>query len=70
MTLTPHQKLNLLQSLEQAWEAANSLPMTTPCNLCLYWDAGFCKRWQDKIPEENKEAGCGEFMFNEDSPPF
>lgn len=68
--MTPHDKMMLLQLLEQAWEAADSLPTTTPCVSCTNWDAGFCKQWKEKIPEENKAAGCGEFIFDRQSVPF
>lgn len=68
--MTPYEKQNLIDSLEQAIEAAKDIPTTTPCRDCVFWQDGFCKKWETQIPPETLPLGCEEFTFDRFSPPF
>lgn len=68
--MSPHQKQSLLLHLEHAWQAASEMPTTTPCNACIHFSQGFCRRWNDAIPKETLEMGCGEWEFLSYSCPF
>lgn len=61
--MTPHEKLTLIELLEQ-------MPTTTPCNVCMNYDCGFCQLCHQKIPAEVLDEGCGDWKFNAKSPPF
>lgn len=61
--MSPHEKLALIALLEK-------MPTTTPCTACTYYDTGFCRSAEAKIPDDVLEVGCELFKFDPNSPPF
>ena len=63
--LTPHEKLALMSLIDR-------LPTTTPCTACQNYRAGWCGLDESagKIPADVVKAGCDNWVFAPDSPPF
>lgn len=68
--LTPHEKINLIQSLKRAIDEAEKMPTETLCNLCVFYRSGDCSKWKEKIPAEVLGSGCDAWQFDQFSPPF
>jgi len=61
--MSPHEKATLIALLEK-------MPTTTPCNVCIHYDAGLCRDAGQKIPDDIKDIGCEDWKFDKASVPF
>lgn len=69
--ISPHDKQQLITLLSAITEWITSdLPTATPCNLCENFEAGYCNKFDMSIPAEHLEAGCEDWLFNHNLPPF
>ena len=69
--MNPYEKSNLVNALENALQQTRSIPTTTECKDCVYFEAkSFCKKWHDDIPAETLLEGCPEWEFRDDGIPF
>lgn len=51
----------LIQNAKVMLRALEGLPILTPCVDCINFLDGHCSRWNSPVPEEAREAGCGEW---------
>lgn len=68
--LNPWDKASIIYSLERALKAAEMMHTTTPCNGCIHFEQGKCRRWGEVVPAETLLVGCSEWVFNRNSCPF
>ena len=58
---TKWERLGLIQAARQTLKHLEALPVLTPCAGCAEFLSGYCRRWQDTVPIERREAGCDQF---------
>lgn len=61
MTLTPLQKQDQIDVLKRALVVLESLPVSTPCAVCVEFSAGYCSRHKAHVPNEFQAKGCADF---------
>jgi hypothetical protein len=61
MPLDPRQKQEMLILI-------SALETSTPCDLCLHWNHGFCRYWKETVPAETLPNGCEKWEFIDATP--
>lgn len=58
---TKWERLRLIRGAELTLAALNNLPVLTPCTQCAEYLDGFCRHWQQAVPDDFRNKGCDEF---------
>ena len=69
-TFTQHDKNHLLSTLKTAIQAAESMPVATPCATCVNYEGKICQLAHAAPPPEVLPVGCEAYVFDADSAPF
>lgn len=61
--LLPSAKAHLVLTLQNAYLAAQAMPVQTPCRSCEHYaeSADYCRHWKDGVPAEAQPVGCDAF---------
>lgn len=68
--LSPHDRQYLMNVVKEILRYVENQPTTTHCWDCVHNQQGYCDKWDERIPDEAKEKGCNEFIWNDLLPPF
>lgn len=70
MSLDPHDRQGLLSALDKIRKYIETQDERRACTTCVHLRMGLCEKWNAKPPAEYLSVGCGEWVFDEQSPPF